>query len=178
VARLHQTAAIRRRPRDGCTPGRSGLVAFKKTRERSNSSIVIQLVYASAATSAFTPEALRELLHRARATNTSLDVSGMLLHLDGSFLQVLEGEPAVVNELYAKIARDRRHARVITLVTRSIAERNFPDWSMGFFDGSGRASSLAGYRAGTGFADLVGDSAAVLRIVRDFRDGRWRSLAA
>lgn len=67
---------------------------------------------------------------------------------------------------------------MIKLVARDIAERNFPDWSMGFFDGSGRASSLDGYRAGTGFADLVGDSAAVLRIVRDFREGRWRALAA
>ena len=49
---------------------------------------------------------------------------------------------------------------------------------MGFFDASGRASKVAGYRAGTGFADLVGEVGAVLKIVQDFRDGRWRSLAA
>ncbi len=139
---------------------------------------MIQLVYASAATRPFTADGLRDLLSRARATNTTLDISGMLLHVDGAFLQVLEGDADAVARLYEHIAKDRRHSRVIRLVTRDVAVRNFPDWSMGFFDGSGRAAALAGYRASAGFADLLGDSATVVKIVHDFRDGRWRSLAA
>lgn len=139
---------------------------------------MFQLVYASAASLPFTVEMLRDLLSVARTTNTGLGVSGMLLHVDGAFLQVLEGEHDVVEKLYAHILRDRRHRGCLRLVARDISERNFPDWSMGFFDGSGRASSVAGYRAASGFADLFGDTAAVLKIVQDFRDGRWRSLAA
>jgi hypothetical protein len=139
---------------------------------------MFQVIYASVARVPFTAEALRALLARARTTNTGLNVSGMLLHLDGSFLQVLEGERDVVEKLYERIDRDRRHASVLRLVSRDIPERNFPDWSMGFFDASGRSSSIEGYRVATGFADLLGDSATVLKIVNDFRDGRWRSLAA
>jgi hypothetical protein len=140
--------------------------------------IVIQLVYSSSATIPFGAAALRELLTGARAHNTAAGISGVLLHVDGSFLQILEGPSTPVHWLLARIEADRRHRRVLTLVVRDITERNFPDWSMGFFDASGHAASVIGYRKTTGFADLMGDTATVLRVVTDFRDGRWRSQAA
>ena len=139
---------------------------------------MIQLMYSSSALARFTDDGLRGLLKLARERNTVADVSGMLLHVDGSFFQVLEGEPAVIDRLFARIAADRRHARVVKLLVRDIEARNFPDWSMGFFDGSGRAAAVPGYRADNGFGDLIGDTRTVLRIVEDFRSGRWRTLAA
>jgi len=139
---------------------------------------MIQLIYSSHATTPFTAESLRTLLVGARAHNTSVEVSGMLLHVDGAFLQVLEGEPGAVEALYERIAQDRRHARVTKLRVRDVEERNFPDWSMGFFDATQRAAALLGYRKTSGFADLLGDTAMLTKVVADFRDGRWRSLAA
>ncbi|CAN5790879.1 hypothetical protein BH11MYX2_BH11MYX2_07760 [soil metagenome] len=139
---------------------------------------MFQLVYTSVATTAFTADLLRKLLVGARANNTGLGVSGMLLHVEGSFLQVLEGERAVVDALYVKIGTDRRHARVSVLVSREVTERNFPDWSMGFVDATAKAASTVGYRAGVGFADLAGDADKVMKIIADFRDGRWRARAA
>jgi len=139
---------------------------------------VRQLIYTSQAASPFDAAALRALLTLARARNTAANVSGMLLHVDGSFLQVLEGEADVVVPLFEKIGRDVRHRRVITLLARELEVRNFADWSMGFFDGSARAATTPGYRATTGFADLAGDPVALVRIVGEFRSGRWRQLAA
>ena len=139
---------------------------------------MIQLVYTSTAAVPFGAATLRELLAAARMHNMGVGISGLLLHVDGSFLQVLEGEPTIVRALVARIEADRRHKRFLTLAVRDITERNFPDWSMGFFDASGRASSEIGYRKTTGFADLMGDTATILRVVADFRDGRWRALAA
>jgi len=52
---------------------------------------LIQLIYVSAATNRFNPAELRELLRLARLKNQQLDVTGMLLYHEGSFLQVLEG---------------------------------------------------------------------------------------
>ena len=138
---------------------------------------MIQLIYTSAATAPFSVPALQVLLAGARTNNTALTVSGLLLHADGAFLQVLEGEAKHVEPLYDKIAGDRRHRRILRLLVREIEERNFPDWSMGFADVTGRASALPGYRKTTGFADLLGDTAAILRIVASFRDGRWRAQA-
>jgi len=137
---------------------------------------MLQLIYSSAASKPFSVDALRTLLVRARASNTTAEVSGMLLHVDGAFLQVLEGDATVVNALFARISRDPRHAKVLLLHRIETATRNFGDWSMGFFDASGRGAALPGYRQTTGFADLLGDRAAIERVVTEFRDGRWRSL--
>jgi hypothetical protein len=139
---------------------------------------VYQLIYSSSAVQPFSPAALGNLLVRARRHNSTAQVTGMLLHVDGAFLQVLEGVPEVINPLFARISADARHSRVLLLLGRDIADRNFGDWSMGFFDASGRSAALPGYRQSTGFADLLGDPAKVLRVITDFRDGRWRMLAA
>jgi FAD-dependent sensor of blue light len=140
--------------------------------------LVIQLIYTSKVVTPLAPDALRALLVRSRANNARLGVTGMLLHLDGSYLQVLEGKSAMVHALFARIRADRRHAHIITLMVRDLEERNFGDWSMAFFDGSGRAATMPGYRATAGFADLADDPATLLKIVGDFGGGRWRSLAA
>ena len=47
-------------------------------------------------------------------------------------MQVLEGEEKVVKALAAKISRDPRHHKMITMLEGSLAEREFSDWSMGF----------------------------------------------
>jgi len=139
---------------------------------------MIQLVYASAAAAPLSSSALETLLIKARARNAALDVTGILLHVDGSFLQVLEGRPEAVLALFAKIKQDRRHGRVLTLLIREITQRNFGDWSMAFVDASGRATQIAGYRRSRGFADLLGDAANIARILDEFRVGRWRALAS
>ena len=139
---------------------------------------MIQLLNASTAVTPFAPDALRALVVRARAYNARIGVTGMLLHIDGSFLQVLEGKSAVVHALSAKIRTDRRHASVMTLLVRDLETRCFSDSTMACFDGSGRGEVPPGYRPGAGFADLQGDATALLQIVESFRDGRWRALAA
>ena len=58
----------------------------------------------------------------------------MLLFKNGNFMQVLEGDSSVVDELYLKISRDPRHTGLITLVRRHILKRSFSDWKMSFKD--------------------------------------------
>jgi hypothetical protein len=139
---------------------------------------MLQLVYCSQATTVFTDAALRTLLVKARANNTPLGITGCLLHVEGSFLQTLEGAADRVNAVFEKISRDRRHDRVLKLLVRDIEDAQFPDWSMGFVDGSGRANAIEGYRSHNGFGDLAGDATRVRQIVDGFRAGRWRASAA
>ena len=72
------------------------------------------------------------LLEHARRNNEKAGVTGMLLYKDGNFMQVLEGEERVVQALSAKIGRDPRHEKMVTLLEGPLAEREFSDWSMGF----------------------------------------------
>jgi hypothetical protein len=56
----------------------------------------------------------------------------MLLYLNGSFMQVLEGEEAAVDETYSRIRQDPRHAGCIVIDRWPIEKRSFSQWSMGF----------------------------------------------
>ncbi len=95
-------------------------------------STVFQLVYVSSARVPMAPQDLNDLLARARASNTAAKISGLLLHHDGNFMQVLEGEREQVLGLFARIKRDPRHHRIITLLSHDIEHREFDEWSMAF----------------------------------------------
>jgi hypothetical protein len=97
---------------------------------------MLQLVYISAASAAFTSEALRALLTKARLRNSIYGVTGVLLYHHGSFLQILEGPETGVELIYASIQRDARHSNPKILNRETILRREFEDWSMGFIDAS------------------------------------------
>jgi hypothetical protein len=138
---------------------------------------LIQCIYASAATRDFEPEALAELLQVARENNAKLGLTGMLLYAEGSFFQVLEGPTVVVDDLYAKIERDQRHAQVTQIIREPISKRYFDAWTMGFYQVS--RDELAGM---SGVNDFFGKDRDVIsveagrakKLLNGFRDGRWR----
>src|ERR1700760_158454 len=90
------------------------------------------LVYVSCACATFNQQALGELLRKSRDANAARDVTGILVHFGGNFMQALEGEKDAVLGLYRKIARDQRHNQVRTIIELPIVQRMFPDWSMAF----------------------------------------------
>lgn len=90
------------------------------------------LVYISSATSILRDDDLLLLLNQARALNERDDLTGLLLCVGGSFIQVLEGDAAAVHATYARIREDARHRRVKTLIDEPLTKREYPDWRMGF----------------------------------------------
>ena len=73
------------------------------------------------------------MLNTSRQFNQARYISGVLIYHNDRFLQVLEGEKSVVEELYYEhIAKDKRHIE-LNLLTQGIAEkRAFRNWDMGF----------------------------------------------
>jgi hypothetical protein len=87
---------------------------------------LIHCIYCSASASVeMTREELDALLAISRENNAKLGITGMLLYQSRSFFQVLEGDHQVVMPLFAKIAEDKRHLRVTTIISEPIAERAF-----------------------------------------------------
>jgi hypothetical protein len=70
---------------------------------------------------------LGDLLRQARDFNAENDITGVLLHCDGDFLQVIEGEERVLADLYTRICVDTRHQSVIKLADKEIRARSFAD---------------------------------------------------
>ena len=138
---------------------------------------LIQVVYASRATVACNASFLGTLLEKARGNNARLGVSGMLLYHGGAFLQVLEGLPKVVAELYQKIERDKRHDRVVVLQRREVVERSFSEWSMGLMKVDSKALTaspgLNDFLTG-GVLSLADDSERLAKVLDGFRAGQWR----
>ena len=140
--------------------------------------MVYQLVYVSRAVTDMDTEMLDEILGSARKNNGAQNITGMLLHHDGSFIQVLEGERSAVEALFEKIGDDPRHEQTNVVLRTEVEERAFEQWSMGYR----RTTDLSevpegfhhflqsGYRRQTD-----ADDDAARKALLAFRDGRWRA---
>lgn len=139
---------------------------------------LIHLIYSSMAVRPFSQEELTRLLTNARFKNDKLGVTGMLLYAEGSFFQVLEGGPDVLDALFATIKNDKRHDKVTVIIREPIARRTFANWTMGYADITlGEAGELAGandfFSSGHSFAGLQQGRAK--KLLAAFKQGRWRS---
>ena len=94
--------------------------------------MLFHLGYVSTETHALSSDELLGLLEVAREANEKADLTGLLLHREHSFFQVLEGEEQVVRDLFARISKDDRHQRVELLFEGPVEAREFEDWRMGF----------------------------------------------
>ena len=94
--------------------------------------VLRRLIYISSASGSFGQPDLDQILGKSRLNNAARGLTGVLLFHDGCFFQVLEGEAATVERTFATISRDTRHGGVIVLESRTIVERGFPQWSMGY----------------------------------------------
>lgn len=89
-------------------------------------------VYLSKAAKAFTRTDFTTILAQSRHDNSEANISGLLLYVRGSIIEVLEGEVRAVERLFQRIQTDQRHTDVTRVCDKLITERVFPDWTMGY----------------------------------------------
>jgi hypothetical protein len=146
-------------------------------------SYLMQLAYTSASLQVFTVPELITLLDRARDKNKRLGITGMLLYVENSFFQVLEGESEVVLPLYQEIVLDPRHTSVTTVIAEPLPERAFPDWTMGFstlsredfLDIPGLNDFGTESFTLTNLDDLRVSNGRAKMLLHGFTQGRWRT---
>ena len=84
------------------------------------------LAYTSTATANLrTAGAMDELLLKARAFNSQVGVTGVLLHNDGTFFQYTEGPTQAVEEVYRRILKSPGHCHVYELFRDRISQCQF-----------------------------------------------------
>jgi hypothetical protein len=120
---------------------------------------LIHLIYTSLATSDFHEHHIPALLKQARESNRKHDITGMLLFLDGGFLQCLEGPALEVDAVYESIARDPRHAQVTPIMREPVVRRRFSEWAMGFNNVEPSAANRL-----TGASDFRSDPECLLKL--------------
>lgn len=92
---------------------------------------IFHLVYSSKATSVISKNELEDILKVAREKNSAQEISGLLLHRSGHFIQLLEGDENQVYQIYNRIKKDPRHKDVLILAEFHSQARLFGNWSMG-----------------------------------------------
>lgn len=92
---------------------------------------------------------LEQILKECLEWNVPHHISGILIYLDGTFLQVIEGEGHAVDEIFEKISNDSRHIGVTKLLDEEIPSREFDVWEMSF-----RAINKEDLKAYEDFVDL------------------------
>ena len=103
--------------------------------------------------------ALGDILLMSRRNNEAVHVTGALLATESNFAQVLEGERADVETIYARISIDPRHKDLVLLLAGSLTAREFPKWSMAFIGPSHSADEAVQRVAGNLSATERGDRA-------------------
>lgn len=90
------------------------------------------VVYRSQAVRYMSALELDELLIGARPFNAKAQVTGALLHAQGTFLQYFEGPPEGVERVYARIRQSSQHERLVELLNEPIDTRQFARRHMAF----------------------------------------------
>jgi hypothetical protein len=73
---------------------------------------------------------VREIAAQAARRNAAVSLTGTLLYVNDSFVQVLEGPPKAVERTFEAICCDFRHEDVKLIDLVPVKERVFCDWNM------------------------------------------------
>lgn len=133
--------------------------------------MLYQVLYSSAVVSPFGARAMRALLAHARRCNADCGITGVLLHYPdrGEFVQVLEGEKAMVLALLARIEADPRHRSMTVHYEAAIPKRNLGAWPMGFLSAQSEVPPPpkgGAIDASTASLRLQGNAAVGMRVLR------------
>jgi hypothetical protein len=91
-----------------------------------------QIIYSSEAATPMQTDDLQELLEHARRSNAAKGITGALIYADGTFLQILEGDRGLLQDLMARIRRDVRHESVVVLRESEVPTAIFGSWKMAY----------------------------------------------
>lgn len=91
-----------------------------------------QLIYSSQATAEMSVNDLEQILADARAGNEKHNITGVLVYIDGVFLQVLEGDKETVLSLMRSIANDSRHSLVKVFHEAEVDRPTLGSWRMAY----------------------------------------------
>jgi len=96
------------------------------------------LVYVSSAVRLLNLEEISYLLNRARDRNKEYGITGVLLQIDGNYMQYLEGLKDNLDIIYNIIQEDEQHTGLILIAREAIEVRLFSDWPLAYYAMDGR----------------------------------------
>jgi hypothetical protein len=94
--------------------------------------VLYSLTYRSLAVRPLRHAELAQLLVAARQHNQAEGVTGILLFLQGRFMQYLEGPADGLDRIFARIQASPLHRDLTEPLREPLAQRAYADWTMAF----------------------------------------------
>ncbi|MCZ2496454.1 hypothetical protein GN316_06775 [Xylophilus sp. Kf1] len=94
------------------------------------SECLCSIFYASRATCSLTQ--IERIVATSRRNNRARGITGGMLFTGRYFAQILEGPREIVMKTMLVMADDERHDLITPIWDRSVFERTYPKWTMGF----------------------------------------------
>ena len=91
-----------------------------------------ELVYTSLSDIHADPDDVKDILTASEKNNKRLEITGLLLYDGERYIQILEGDPEKVDDLFGKIKADSRHVDIELLHKGPITGRSFQNWRMAY----------------------------------------------
>lgn len=88
------------------------------------------IAYISCLDRQYTKDEFEILVSKFSESNRQHGITGVLYCNIRSIIQVIEGEPDMINSLWNNIKRDKRHHNIRKMLETDISTRIFPEWSM------------------------------------------------
>lgn len=88
--------------------------------------------YISSQSRTMSKKSVEDFLFQVREKNKHLAITGILLLIQGKFVQYIEGPAEEIDKVYDSISKDKRHTEMILLDSGSLEKRQFTDWSMAY----------------------------------------------
>lgn len=88
--------------------------------------------YMSSQSRIMSKKSIEEFLFQVREKNKRLTITGVLLLIQGKFVQYIEGPAEEIDKVYESISNDSRHTDMILLDSGDVENRQFNDWSMAY----------------------------------------------
>lgn len=92
-----------------------------------------QLTYCSKAITTISAEDIQDILHVSTNKNDEHGLTGCLVFIENTFIQILEGDKQKIETLYENILMDHRHTNVTLISTGDTEEQFFSEWGMAFY---------------------------------------------
>lgn len=90
----------------------------------------IQLIYHSIARPGLKESEIHDILNTSREFYEAHNITGCLLYYHDEFLQILEGDTAVIHDRMQELRLDTRHSHVTVLYGQESDVRFFKKWDM------------------------------------------------
>lgn len=90
------------------------------------------VTYSSFAAPGLQPDELEAILRVSQRNNARDGVTGMLMFNGAVFVQSIEGPAEAIERLVMRLGCDDRQCDIVICDERTLTQRIWPDWSMGY----------------------------------------------